>query len=218
MPDVLPTHLAKVREDWDSNSSRGALLEFLSSSIQRINDLERHLVGVATLASAGWAFIHREPFKDDSSRLVFAIMFAGLVASSYNALYLARSAVNQRLIEIEQLLGLGYTPYLKTLRTLGKQAAGIVYLSTALFIPLMALVSVLLCARSLPGLTDPLVQAAAWLLWAISLAVIVWTSGVNVLGLRMVSGIAHQLLQQRMPTSQVGASRESVSPSPSSAK
>ncbi len=190
----LPQHLSEVPTSWDAASSREALLGHLASAIQRINELERHLVGVATLASAGWAFIHKDLAPDDLGRVIFATMFAGLVASSYNALYLARSAVNRRLIEIEQLLGFGYAPYLQTLKSLGGPAASVVYLSTAMFIPLMAAVSLAVCATTLVKHGPGELIWLAWGLWGISATVVVWTSRVNLKGLKMVAGIAKRLL------------------------
>lgn len=141
-----------------------ALLEFHKSTSDRIEHMEKLLLGVATLGLAGWGLLHAgsfevpgvypsaqnatEQFTDlvgntlqTVSWFVFTSFFSGLVGSAYAGLFIARMGINQTILEMEPHIESPVRPFTRYFEIVGKHAAWLVYFATGLFLPFLSIVS-----------------------------------------------------------------------------
>jgi hypothetical protein len=127
----------------------------LKLHVTRLNHLEKLLAAIATLAIAGWgyfltSFTQPESFADQSvslGRPFFAIVFSGLVGSTFNSLYIGRMGVNLSLLQLEQYLAPDIRPYRAFIATGGVFSCLIIFAVPAFFMPLLAIGAIGLTAR-----------------------------------------------------------------------
>lgn len=128
-------------------SSRAVVLAMLQDHVVRLNHIEQLLLGMATLAVAGWGFFYATQSKGKTGndktaalgRTSFALVFSGLVGSAFNSLYIGRMGINLSLLKLEEHLAPTIKPYLTFMIDAGLMSCLLVFAVPALFMPLLAL-------------------------------------------------------------------------------
>lgn len=136
----------------DSLTARELTARLLEMQVYRLNHVEQLLLGLATLALAGWGFLHAWPTRPlkkstrpwTATRSLFAMLFSCVVGSAFSALYMGRMGLNMMLIRLEAQLDPPVKPFLSFMHNVGEWGVAFIFAIPALLIPIMSVASLLL--------------------------------------------------------------------------
>lgn len=180
--------------------SQELIWRFLQAAIVRLSHMEELLVGLATLGVAGWAFLHgrKEQGKPETGtvairgRIVFTILFSGLVASAFNVLFAGRMMVNLSVLKLEDELIGPVHPYLGFFVSSGSLARPIYYL-TAFFVPAISVSSMIITIMEMRG-RNLNVKKGLGIVYIISALSIIGSSFISLSSIEKTMGYATYLM------------------------